>query len=105
MHWAKYCGGAPVFGLSINDMPFHKRFPMPVPGVPGADEGPEDEQNEDEDWTTDDERTEEAEQISKAKSMAAVLKSSKGILTFFVHAHRPAACLAPPPFAIAQRET
>ncbi len=44
----------------------------------GGDEGPEDEQEEDEDWTTDDEGMEEAEQVSKAKSMAAVIKSSKG---------------------------
>ena len=54
--------------------------------VTGANEGPEDEHEEDEDWTTDDEGMEEAEQISKAKSMAAVIKSSKG--TFIL----PAPC-------------
>ena len=44
----------------------------------GADDDEGDEEEGDEEWTSDDEM-DEAEQISKAKSMAAVIKSSKGI--------------------------
>ena len=51
---------------------------MLVHVVSGVDEGPEEGQEGEEDWTTDDEGMDEAEQISKAKSMAAVLRSSKG---------------------------
>ena len=77
----------------------------PTYGAPGVDEGVEDEQDRDEVWTTDDEAMEEAEQISKAKSMAAVLKSSKGIPTTLLPAHSLAACLrTPPPLQQAQRE-
>lgn len=47
----------------------------------GAGDEDNDEQEGEEDWTTDDGEMDEAEQIEKAKSMAAVLKSSKGTKT------------------------
>ena len=50
----------------------------------GAGDEDNDEQEGEEDWTTDDGEMDEAEQIEKAKSMAAVLKSSKGQTLIFV---------------------
>ncbi len=65
----------------------------------GGTEGPEDEQEENEDWTTDDEGMEEAEQISKAKSMAAVIKSSKGTSILLVPCTSTSALPGPPAYS------
>lgn len=46
--------------------------------MPGADEKEDEEEPEDNEESSSDDEMDEAQQISQAKSMAAVLRSSKG---------------------------